>query len=231
MARRVVPFFGKFDTFSNFFRCRLIIEGKCYSCTEQYYQSRKAALFGDWGTYRNIMSAVVQRDMKHLGAGVRHVNAEVWQAQRVPIMRRALDAKFRQHPALADVLLSTGNSYLVEANPSDSFWGIGMAKTDQDIGNVDCHRGANVMGLLLMDLRSQLQSERSAAAAVVPSGVPRSIGTLGRAGLSFGRARPGVVTRRTRRGGKRHQRRLRCQAGRRLARLQGDRNPARLDFL
>lgn len=229
--KMVVPFFGKDDVFSNFFVCGILIDGKSYSCTEQYYQSQKAEFFGDLGTYRFIMDTVVQREMKHLGARVRRFNARSWQSQKVAVMRRALDAKFRQHQSLADFLLDTGDSYLVEANPSDYFWGVGMAKTDEDIGVVDCHQGANMMGRLLMDLRGQLRSERAAAEAVVLPDVPGPIGALGEVGLNFGQAHPGRAIRRTRRGGRKHYRRRRNRAARRSASLQGPSIPAHLDFL
>jgi ribA/ribD-fused uncharacterized protein len=39
-------------------------------------------------------------------------------------------AKFTQHDALKEFLLSTGDKILVEANPYDKNWGIGIEPSD-----------------------------------------------------------------------------------------------------
>jgi hypothetical protein len=71
-----------------------------------------------------------------------------WEQVKVSEMRRALRAKFDRiyRPGLCDMLLSTGNLEIVEANPRDSFWGAGPDGT-----------GQNKLGNLLMELRAQLR--------------------------------------------------------------------------
>jgi hypothetical protein len=61
-------------------------------------------------------------------------------------MRRALFAKALQHPFFAEELLSTGDAYIIEASPYDSYWGEG--------GN---RKGLNMLGQLLMELRTRLR--------------------------------------------------------------------------
>ena len=63
----------------------------------------------------------------------------------VRIMKQALSAKFAQNPQLKKILLETNNMFLVY-NHFDLFWGYGSMG-----------EGANVLGLLLMQLRMILR--------------------------------------------------------------------------
>ncbi len=66
-------------------------------------------------------------------------------------MRGLLEAKFTQHPALAEILLDTGDSRISYTGLSDSpFW--------RDIPD---HRGRNWMGRLLELTRSELVIQRT----------------------------------------------------------------------
>eukprot|EP01114_Cavostelium_apophysatum_P002587 TRINITY_DN12298_c0_g1_i1.p1 TRINITY_DN12298_c0_g1~~TRINITY_DN12298_c0_g1_i1.p1 ORF type:complete len:232 (-),score=35.48 TRINITY_DN12298_c0_g1_i1:184-879(-) len=66
--------------------------------------------------------------------------------QILDLMRKVLRLKFNADPHCRKILLSTGNSTLVEANPSDDFWACGR-------GN-----GLNHLGKLLEEIRSELRS-------------------------------------------------------------------------
>ena len=65
---------------------------------------------------------------------------------KVEVMRRAIDAKFRQHDELRELLLSTGDEELIEETDEDAFWGCGSDG-----------RGRNMLGRLLMELRERLR--------------------------------------------------------------------------
>lgn len=71
-----------------------------------------------------------------------------WDDIRVEVMKTALNAKFRQNSLLQLSLLKTMNAELIEDSEKDTFWGIGSD------GN-----GKNMLGILLMDIRSALQDE------------------------------------------------------------------------
>jgi type I restriction enzyme S subunit len=74
-----------------------------------------------------------------------------WDAVRVPIMMWCLQVKLAQHWERFGALLhSTGDRPIVEQSRRDDFWG---AKLIDD----DTLSGANVLGQLLMHLRSLLQ--------------------------------------------------------------------------
>ena len=65
-------------------------------------------------------------------------------------MRDALRAKFAQNPELKSLLLSTGDSVLVEHTTNDCYW------ADGGDGS-----GKNRLGQLLVELREQLRSEET----------------------------------------------------------------------
>jgi ribA/ribD-fused uncharacterized protein len=70
------------------------------------------------------------------------LDVPTWDAQRVPIMREIVHAKFRGVPGLAGQLVNTGAMMLVEGNTwGDTFWGRCNGK------------GFNTLGAILMEER------------------------------------------------------------------------------
>ena len=65
-------------------------------------------------------------------------------------------AKFQQNPELLAILLSTGNSTLVEASPYDNIWGIGMEASDNRVTTPNQWLGDNLLGKALMKVRDRL---------------------------------------------------------------------------
>ena len=74
-----------------------------------------------------------------------------WMTARIDVMRKAVYAKFTQDLNLKALLLSTHDHLLVQIKPGDDTWGTGPRGD-----------GANMLGVLLMELRSQLQAEGQA---------------------------------------------------------------------
>ena len=70
-------------------------------------------------------------------------------------MREALWAKFTQHPKLKSLLLSTGDTELIEHTKNDSYWGDGADGT-----------GKNRLGQLLMEVRAQLANKATAKTTI-----------------------------------------------------------------
>lgn len=65
-------------------------------------------------------------------------------------MTRALYTKCKTHPDVAEQLLKTGSSKLVENSLYDYYWGCGRDR-----------RGTNMYGQVLMNVRDKLLSERN----------------------------------------------------------------------
>jgi len=75
-------------------------------------------------------------------------------------MALAIEAKFRQNPHLAKILLEdTGTKPILCHNPEDGFWGDG----------VGCGGSReNKLGSILMNVREKLRQERITTSCIVP---------------------------------------------------------------
>ena len=60
---------------------------------------------------------------------------------------------------LRNVLLSTGEDILVEANPNDTTWGAGLNAKDPKIFDKDAWQGKNQLGDMLMSVRWDIMSD------------------------------------------------------------------------
>ena len=75
-------------------------------------------------------------------------------------MKEGLYHKFAKNPTLKEKLLATAQSVLVECNPADSFWSCGLNLSDwQIICNPGKWPGANMLGVLLMEVREELKDQ------------------------------------------------------------------------
>ncbi len=68
-----------------------------------------------------------------------------WDTVKDNVMRKACWAKFTQHDELKTMLVETGELYIAENSPRDSYWGLG-AKGD----------GLNMLGRILLEIRAFL---------------------------------------------------------------------------
>lgn len=102
-----------------------------------------------------ILNTSTAKAAKRIGWGVDR-NRE-WDQQKDEIMVRILNAKFRQNPSLGRKLILTGNKRLVEAT-MDKYWGAFATPNAKSILK-KTWKGANRLGLILMDLRADLRRE------------------------------------------------------------------------
>ena len=72
-----------------------------------------------------------------------------WEMIKDQVMYIAVKAKFTQHIELSNLLISTGNTYIVEHTQNDSYW------ADGGDGS-----GKNMLGIILMKIRDELIKER-----------------------------------------------------------------------
>ena len=70
-------------------------------------------------------------------------------------MEEGLKHKFGQNPRLKQFLLATETTVLLEANPKDKFWGVGMSLRNPNIWKKNSWHGKaqNHLGRLLAELR------------------------------------------------------------------------------
>lgn len=138
----ITSFHGEHAFLSNFHAFTIEYKGNAYPTIEHFFQAQKAV---DPADHDRIKNAPTPRDAKRLGRTI-DIRAD-WDAVRLAVMRTALDLKFTAGTPLADRLLATGESLLVEGNTwGDRYW-----------GQVQGH-GHNWLGHLLMARRSELRA-------------------------------------------------------------------------
>lgn len=133
---------------SNFAACTLELVDpsgttRTYASVEHFFQASKAARLED---HLRIANARSPKEAKRLGRRV--ALREDWEAVKEAVMLIALRQKFQQR-RFADVLLATGQTVIVEDSPHDFEWGGRDPRGGWE--------GENKLGLLLMDVRRELQ--------------------------------------------------------------------------
>lgn len=159
-----------YGAFSNFYRSPITIDGVSYPTTEHYYQAQKFAgsdasadakeyaeliriqttpmkakvlavqKIGGGYPWRTLLNTPIQ---EYLDRGVQMRSD--WEEIKDDVMRRAVYAKFSQHPKLLEILKQTRQHMLIERSPTDSYWGCGRDGT-----------GKNMLGRILVETRTML---------------------------------------------------------------------------
>lgn len=145
----------EFRGLENGFDAKIVVDGVTFPTVEHYYQWSKAKLFGDGEAEKKIMKTPSPKSVKTYGKKVKNFVEETWNEKKDGIMRTALRAKFSQHPELKDLLMSTKDRPIGEADPRDKYWGIGTGADTSKAKNPEKWPGKNMLGKLLMELRSE----------------------------------------------------------------------------
>lgn len=135
--------------------------------SEAAFMFLKAKTFGDDIIARLILSNQSPWETKKMGRRINSYNEDRWAEVREDAMFAACYAKFAQNPKLRQELLSTGTKLLVEASPVDKIWGIGLAPNDPRARSVATWQGLNLLGKVLMEVRTVLVNEMLAEVANV----------------------------------------------------------------
>ena len=155
MAHNTVYFYhekGRFGEFSNFFPSLVVYKEKIYPTSEHAFQAMK---FVDYPEYQEAIRTAntpgiakilaCQRtgggykwrtDMNSIILSYRKQGVKLrsdWEEVKVEIMYEILVEKFSTNPKLKNVLLSTGDSMLVEHTTRDNFWGDGGDGSGQNM--------------------------------------------------------------------------------------------------
>lgn len=154
---------GPYAFLSNFYPSPITLDGKEWLTVEHRYQAMKTT---DMDLQEDIRQGLplgettwraqnrgVTRDCKvdlSPGAskkkGQRVPKRKDWDSTKELFMYEALKEKF-SIPELRQKLLDTGTAQLYEDSPSDAYWGTAQ---------IDCNKGQNRLGVLLMLLRDDL---------------------------------------------------------------------------
>ena len=129
-----------------------------FPTSEHWMMWQKAAAFRDGDTAGKVLEATSPAAAKALGKQVKPYSDATWSEARVPLMKVGLRQKFIQNERLMNDLLSTGSAALAEASPKDTVWGIGIGKDDSDSADLGKWHGRNLLGITLMEVRSELRA-------------------------------------------------------------------------
>ena len=119
----------------------------------------KARLFADADSLAAILATDDPSRCKALGRKVRGFDESAWAAARFDLVTLGNVEKFGQARALRAYLLETGEDILVEASPTDSIWGIGLARDDERAKDPNHWRGINLLGFALVRARAILRGD------------------------------------------------------------------------
>ena len=142
----IVEFDGDYAFLSNFYPSTIYHEGITYPTNEHFFQAMKTL---DIDERKAIAAAETPGLAKRMGRNVKL--RPDWEKIKVDVMRLGLILKFTD-AELAEKLIATGDEELVEGNWwHDNTWG--------NCHCTECSRkgGRNLLGMLLMELRKELQ--------------------------------------------------------------------------
>ena len=136
-----------YGEFSNFAAFPIVLKGRTWPTTEHYFQAQKFPGTEHEESIRLLKSPMIAA---RAGRDRKKPLRQDWESVKDAIMTEAVRAKFTQHPRLRDLLFSTGEAHLIEHTRNDRYWGDGGDGT-----------GKNRLGLILMEIRSELRRAES----------------------------------------------------------------------
>lgn len=146
----IAVFDNEYAFLSNFYDSPFELDDVTYPTVEHFFQAMKSF---DPKERKVIAAAITPGQAKRLGRKVT-LRAD-WEDIKVDVMKFALRCKF-QIPELREKLLATGNEELIEGNWwHDNTWGDCMCSECQN------KPGRNMLGMLLMEIRSDIRYEES----------------------------------------------------------------------
>ncbi len=157
----IVTFYHEYERdgyLSNWHDSGFRFAGDLFPTSEHWMMWQKAAAFRDWDTAGRVLEATSPAAAKALGKQVKPYSDSTWSEARVPLMKVGLRQRFAQNERLMNDLLSTGSAALAEASSKDAVWGIGIGKDDPDSADPGKWHGRNLLGITLMEVRSELRA-------------------------------------------------------------------------
>lgn len=146
--KAISQFRGEFRFLSNFFPATVVMEGLRFTDTEAAFQSQKEP------EKAHMFEGLDPATTKAMG---RKVNLRSdWDEVKDGVMRRVVRLKFEQNTDLRKRLIDTGDAVLIEGNNwHDNYWGACTCE------GCERKKGKNMLGNILMELRSEFQKQES----------------------------------------------------------------------
>lgn len=151
----IIPFRSQNSVYSNFYKCDIELYGVQFDSSEKAYQWKKAKCAGLDETADRILNAAHAGKAKEISKEMPKDSSAEAQRDSVIIMEEVLQAKISQVPEFHDALISSEGCYLAEAT-NDTFWASGLKPDHTKLSHPSTWPGQNILGRILMDLRSEL---------------------------------------------------------------------------
>lgn len=145
MAIRFYKVNDEYGCFSNFSKYGFEMEGKYWPTSEHYFQAQK---FAGSVFEEEIRQAKSPMDAARMGRDRNKPLRHDWEEVKDEIMKKAVLKKFKTHNDIRAILITTGDEEIIEETTDDYYWGCGTNGT-----------GKNVLGRILMEVRSILKSD------------------------------------------------------------------------
>lgn len=141
MSNKIDKFENEYAFLSNFYPCRIEIDGLIFDSTEAAFQASKSNFLD----VRKKFVGLNASQAKKLGRQI--ILRDDWEDVKIEIMEKVLREKFsNKNPELLKKLIDTGDNVLIEGNWwNDTFWGICRGV------------GKNNLGKLLMKIREEFK--------------------------------------------------------------------------
>lgn len=151
-----VAFFGRFSPLSNHHPSPFVINGKHFTCMEQFLAWSRASLAEDQDLISKALSKADPVIYKGILNDLRNNKPEEWKEQIDNTALLGLRAKFQQNPSLAHFLCSTHPKVVGEASLNKT-WGTGFTLTHHDVlQHQKWPKQGNLLGRSLMVIREEL---------------------------------------------------------------------------
>ena len=142
LPEKIDRFRGEYEFLSNFYPARVRLDGIVYQNAEAAFQAQKCADPEARAAFAELTGGQAKYKGKRVSL------RPDWEAVKTDVMRRVVFAKFTQDPALAQALLDTGETPLIEGNTwRDCYWGVDLRTG----------KGQNRLGLILSETRAYLR--------------------------------------------------------------------------
>ena len=138
---------------------QITVRAAVYHCAKQALAAELAKIFKDDENFRKIMSAETPSEVIYNKDDVKEATDQQWVDAVKRILYDVQGSKFRQYPELQERLLATQNATLGAYQPNDNIIGIGISLDDPHAKNPIHWKGQNLLGTVLMDIRSTLKKE------------------------------------------------------------------------
>lgn len=157
---KVTPFYSKneYKEFSNLYRTSFTYRNITFDSVEMFVMYAKACLFKDESIKKQILETASSNPYntsvyKKLGRKVSNFDPKLWDEKAPLYFIVGMLLKFLNDPNARRKLLATKDSWLCEANPYDTKYGIGFDPTHPLVNYPTKWKGSNLCGQYLMIVR------------------------------------------------------------------------------